>query len=914
MGSSTLVDSVYPDSVHPIKGRVLERSDYSIPETEYSDAVRLMVEQATPAQLAVPFYNKQSILHWAIANGRLDIIRLIIARAPEQLNMVDTDGRRLIDYVLERKEKESSTVRSMVEQATPAQLAVSLYNGQTILHWAIANGRSDIVQLIIAKAPEQLYVADKHGRTAVHLAAANGHLEVVQLIAKRTPEVLTIADKDGRTAIHLAAANGHSEVVSLIAEIDPETLYAVDKDERTAVHLAAANGHSEVVQLIAEQAPETLAVADKEEQYSIHRAAANGCLDIVRLIADRAPEQLDAVDMLGRHPIDLAVTNGYKDVVQFIVEKVYERLVTAKEEYKQLIFETEPPALVREYKSNKHKQASVTKDSEPPIETPTKQHEEIAPDLLARVLTELLAAEAKVSPITSIPTPAEPSAAAEESVDVVPVTKEQAPVTRAPEPLAETPIVPTLAESSIPAESVDIVSTATERAPVTTERAPEPLPLNDKAEQAPVTRDSESSTTVETPAPVVVSKEGPTIEPPVAAESVDIVSTATEQAPVTTEQAPVTRAPESSTTAETPAPVVVPKEGPPIEPPVAAETVVVVNDKAEQAPAVRDTESSTTVETPTPIAPEIVINDKVKQVLVTRDSEAHIEPAEPSAAAEESVDVVPVITERAPEPLPPADEHKQVLVARDSEPLAETSTPIQIETPTPAAVSAEGLPIEPPTKQHEEITPNLLARILTEALAAKESAVETPVSAPTTVKTPAAISITTKRGPKSSVINRAKERQIPGVSGEESIEISVPAEALPIVGKDKQNLIEAKQDFETPTAEAAKESVDIRVRPKSLSIVSLSCMVIPTSTTMREQESMTSSAKYLPSSSLSLIRISSDTRDLESRTSSTENIQSKVLMSMSAIRTTRTTQESFLTRLATQPCLPSGRMLSRNKG
>ncbi|KAJ6545568.1 ankyrin repeat-containing domain protein, partial [Mycena capillaripes] len=53
--------------------------------------------------------------------------------------------------------------------------------GCTVLHHALAEGRLDIVRLLV-KNNASVDLATEYGWTALHLASAKGHLDIVRLL------------------------------------------------------------------------------------------------------------------------------------------------------------------------------------------------------------------------------------------------------------------------------------------------------------------------------------------------------------------------------------------------------------------------------------------------------------------------------------------------------------------------------------------------------------------------------------------------------------------------------------------------------------------------------------------------------------------------------------------------------------
>merc|ERR1711983_235120 len=96
--------------------------------------------------------------------------------------------------------------------------------GNTALHWACYNGRTETAQLIIKNSKDfgiDLNSKDDYGSTAWHLACKNGQTETAQLIIQNSEEFdidLNAKSSNGSTAWHLACSNGQTETVQLIMQ------------------------------------------------------------------------------------------------------------------------------------------------------------------------------------------------------------------------------------------------------------------------------------------------------------------------------------------------------------------------------------------------------------------------------------------------------------------------------------------------------------------------------------------------------------------------------------------------------------------------------------------------------------------------------------------------------------------------
>ena len=138
--------------------------------------------------------------------------------------------------------KRPALLKQVCSQIDPLQ--------RTPLHVAAQLGKTDWVRVLIetngltkGKQKRMIEAADIHGKTALHFAVENGSTEIVSLILKARPHLLEAETKVGRTPRELASslrlnaqtilkASRYREWWSrrLVATVDDKTLLAMDKE------------------------------------------------------------------------------------------------------------------------------------------------------------------------------------------------------------------------------------------------------------------------------------------------------------------------------------------------------------------------------------------------------------------------------------------------------------------------------------------------------------------------------------------------------------------------------------------------------------------------------------------------------------------------------------------------------------
>ncbi|XP_072974598.1 E3 ubiquitin-protein ligase XB3-like isoform X1 [Typha angustifolia] len=209
-------------------------------------------------------FNRQSPLHIAAANGRLEVCSFASSIKWVLVLSVFLD-RSLHPDVLNRHKK------------TPLMLAAM-------------NGRIACMQKLLQAGANMLIFDSPHARTCLHYAAYYGHSDCLQLmlVAARSNQI--------------ADSWGFSRFVNIR-----------DGSGATPLHLAAKQGQPECVHILLDNGALACALTDKfsyQGSSPLHLAARKGCLDSIRNLlawgADRKQK-----DSSGRLPYDVALQRNH---------------------------------------------------------------------------------------------------------------------------------------------------------------------------------------------------------------------------------------------------------------------------------------------------------------------------------------------------------------------------------------------------------------------------------------------------------------------------------------------------------------------------------------------------------------------------------------------------------------------------
>ncbi|KAF1996407.1 ankyrin [Amniculicola lignicola CBS 123094] len=105
--------------------------------------------------------------------------------------------------------------QTSLAKADVVAAAVDPYSKNSALHYAAANGHTDVIKLALSfttSAAGLINTVNDSGNTPLHWAALNGHLACVKLLVQAGADV-TIINKAGHDAVYEAEINDKQEVV-----------------------------------------------------------------------------------------------------------------------------------------------------------------------------------------------------------------------------------------------------------------------------------------------------------------------------------------------------------------------------------------------------------------------------------------------------------------------------------------------------------------------------------------------------------------------------------------------------------------------------------------------------------------------------------------------------------------------------
>ncbi len=176
---------------------------------------------------------------------------------------------------------------------------------------AVRYGTADELLQALAAKPN-LNWSDSEGQTALHFAAKDGKTETVRLLLSLGAEP-NAKDERGRTPLTHAAEFGHAGAVEVLLAAGAGT-----NEDETALHMAAANRQREVVTLLLQSKRLDVNYLPRANETPLMEAARADDPAIILLLVE-AGANIDAKDMLGNTALHHAAKKDSRNAAKMLM-------------------------------------------------------------------------------------------------------------------------------------------------------------------------------------------------------------------------------------------------------------------------------------------------------------------------------------------------------------------------------------------------------------------------------------------------------------------------------------------------------------------------------------------------------------------------------------------------------------------
>ena len=206
---------------------------------------------------------------------------------------------------------------------------------KTLLQFAIEQGNTEIVKLLLANEKSVVDVNQKFGnpeQTPLGLAIEQGNTEIVKLLLANEKSVVDVNQKFGnpeQTPLGLAIEQGNTEIVKLLLANEKSVVDVNQKfgnPEQTPLGLAIEQGNTEIVKLLLDKdkVDVNLEFGSFGQLTPLALAIQQGNTEIVELLLDNEKSVVNVNQKFGRHKqslLGLAIEQGNTEIVKLLLAK-----------------------------------------------------------------------------------------------------------------------------------------------------------------------------------------------------------------------------------------------------------------------------------------------------------------------------------------------------------------------------------------------------------------------------------------------------------------------------------------------------------------------------------------------------------------------------------------------------------------
>ncbi|XWS71697.1 hypothetical protein CRYUN_Cryun03dG0161000 [Craigia yunnanensis] len=215
------------------------------------------------------------------------------------------------------------TVEALLKTEPNLLHQTTIYDRQSALHIAAANGQIEILAMLLEKSvnPD---VVNRYKQTPLMLAAMHGKISCMNKLIEAGANILMFDSLHGRTCLHYAAYYGHSDCLQAILSAAQSSPVAVSwgytrfvniRDARgaTPLHLAALQRRPECLHILLDNGALVCASTGGygcPGSTPLHLAARGGSLDCIRKLLAWGADRLQR-DASGRIPYLVALKHKH---------------------------------------------------------------------------------------------------------------------------------------------------------------------------------------------------------------------------------------------------------------------------------------------------------------------------------------------------------------------------------------------------------------------------------------------------------------------------------------------------------------------------------------------------------------------------------------------------------------------------
>lgn len=237
-----------------------------------------------------------------IASGHTPLIMAVTTNAEEtaatlirlgaNVNLADSEGRKPLAFAAANGR--TNMIHLLLSHKAGKNVSPN-NNGQTAVWEACKNGHDNCLNALLDHGAQASTAFNQ--QTPLYIAAKNGHDACVRTLIQRDRSQLNIDNNNGRTPLFAAATRGHHHCVQALMDANADTS-PVDSNGETVVYATAKQGHEKCMRILERYRADMDQILDEED-------------GMTALMIAAANSEADAVCMLLNHDADPSAINPH---------------------------------------------------------------------------------------------------------------------------------------------------------------------------------------------------------------------------------------------------------------------------------------------------------------------------------------------------------------------------------------------------------------------------------------------------------------------------------------------------------------------------------------------------------------------------------------------------------------------------
>ncbi|GLJ22556.1 hypothetical protein SUGI_0424510 [Cryptomeria japonica] len=255
--------------------------------------------------------------HEAARGGKAEVLQILITHSPQLARELASVRNRAGETAVFKAAFAGHTdIIDMFEnflRPMPMEMYSRGSDGQTSLHCAIFNKRTDVVKKLLFHKHELISTIDGLGRTPLHVAALIPPFK--ELVPPFHPWLTTTHIKE------------NENIAELLLREDKSLCHKMDDGRHNPLHIAVKEANDKVMKTILRYGGDCIEQVDNEGRNALHLAVKNA-----ELIYERIPERMEDMleslvsatkmlindcDNYGKTTLDIAIDSMHKDELLF---------------------------------------------------------------------------------------------------------------------------------------------------------------------------------------------------------------------------------------------------------------------------------------------------------------------------------------------------------------------------------------------------------------------------------------------------------------------------------------------------------------------------------------------------------------------------------------------------------------------